>query len=250
VLHTRDRLPDDWCHQLISDLQSLEQDPLSPLFHGEIIKADYATFRQAVAKAIQFNQAGHPLSALPELMFAAYGSQIPDEKTGMVEPSMLSFANNQGGKVLLRDIRELIRKWDAAATLAALNGTAAPIPAKSFRWAPHEYRPAAYRPHDPGSQVKGDETLDHPAFNIFAFFGISCVPAVSRTGGCDTAGFFRDDPGWAFNWPVWDHPLAVAEVIALLCSGIPGRPGVFRMWKARRHVTKDKNVYFAPATLR
>jgi len=251
VVQTATPLPPDWCTQLVCDIKSLETHPESPLFHGEIIKADAKSFRLAILKAIRFAGFQHSLAGMPELMFAAYGSQTPDPKTGMIEPSMLSFANGQSGKSLLRDVRELIRKMDANHTNASLLGTALPVPAKAFRWMPQEYRPAAYRAHDPGAKVKGDEPIDYPSLNILAFFGLSYFPTISTTDGAETAAFHRDNSGWSFYWPIWNHPLHASEVMSLLTlprdpAFLP--PQVLRVWKSRR-IVAEKSVYFAPATL-
>jgi hypothetical protein len=250
-IHLNSQLPPDWCQQLVADIQSLEQHPESPLFHGEIIKTEYQIYRAAILKTLNFQSEVHPLASLPAFMFAAYAGQSADPKTGMIEPSMLSFANGQSGKSLLRDVRELIRIWDADALSAALNGTGVPLPGKSFRWSPREYRPAAHRAHDPGSKLKGDEPMDHPSFNLLAFFGVSCVPSLSNGEGCDTACFSRDESGWSFRWPVWSQPLSVSEVTALLTTPahlIVTIPDITRVWKSRRLVA-EKSVYFAPATL-
>lgn len=250
VVHTVHSLPEDWCAQIVADVKSLEQHPESPLFHGEIIKADAKDFRIAVFKAIRFAADTHPLCKLPELMFAAYGSQIPDPKTGMIEPSLLSFANGQSGKSLLRDVRELIRGMDSDIMFAELSGTALPVPGKAFRWMPQEYRPAAHRAHDPGSKLKGDEPLDHPSLNILAFFGLSCIPTISTGDGGETGAFYRDAYGWSFLWPVWKHPLSPSGVMSLLTmpqDQLMNIPDVIRVWKSRRLVA-EKSVYFAPAS--
>ncbi len=242
-------LPQDWCALLVEGVRTLEAHEQSPLFHGEIIKAESGEFRKAVIKSIRFAEDQHPLAALPELIFASYSGQMPDPETGMIEPTMLSFANGQSGKSLLRDVRQLIRSWDAAEILSILSGTVEPTIGKSFRWAPHEYRPAAHRAHDPGSKISGDETLDFPSLNILAFFGLSCVPTVSILGDCETAAFHRDNSGWFFRWPAWNHPLSISEVVSLICSQdnlLTKIPGVFRIWKSRRLVA-EKSVYFAPA---
>ena len=251
IIHLASVLPSDWCGQLISDIQSLEQHPKSPLFHGEIIKTQSEVFRNAIQNAIDFRLSDHPLAFLPELMFAAYGGQTADPKTGDIEPTMLSFANGQSGKSLLRDVRELIWTWDPALMNAALHGDGQGSPGKSFRWSPHEYRPAAHRAHDPGSKVKGDENLDHPALNLLAFFGMSNLPSADTSRGCVNAGFSRLPSDWAFLWPVWNHPLSPCEITALVTassSRISALPDVSRIWKSRRLVA-EKSVYFTPATL-
>jgi hypothetical protein len=244
-------LPENWCEQIVAIVKSLEEDNESPLFHGEVIKAEYRVYREAIRKGIRFSESGHPLAKLPEHLFAAYGGQVADPKTGMIDATMLSFSNGQGGKLLLRDVRELVRAWDAVETLAALQGTAKPSAAKSFRWMPQEYRPAALRAHNPGSGIRGDESLDYPPLNILAFFGLSCIPTASRIDGVDTAAFSRDEHGWSFRWPIWDGALAVSEMIALLClpeSYLASLPGVLRVWTSRRLVA-EKSVYFSPAVL-
>jgi hypothetical protein len=248
-LYLLEPLPANWCQVLVSDLQSLEADPLSPMFHGEIIKADFQVFRAAIRKALEFGKSNHPLAALPELLFAGYGGQMSDPKTRQIEPTLLSFANGQSGKSLLRDARELIRALDADAVHAALVGEGQPVAGKSFRWTPQEYRPAAHRAHDPGSKVKGDESLDIPYFNVLAFTGLASLPTCDVQDDSLTAAFHRDEPGWSFRWPIWNQPLSVDEVTALLACPVSSLlPDVIRTWKSRRLVA-EKSVYFAPATL-
>jgi hypothetical protein len=245
-------LPHDWCQQLVADIQSLEKAPESPLFHGEIIKAAYQVFRTAILKVVDFKKTDHPLAALPELMFAAYGEQIAAEKTRDIEPSMLSFANNQSGKLLLRDVRELIRAWNPDDMICALRGDGTPTPGKSFRWAPHEYRSAAYCAQDPTSKVAGNALMDFPAFNILAFFGLSCVSTTDTTADCSTASFLRTDNGWAFTWPIWETPIDATLITALLSVSDEQKRGmkdVSRIWRSLRIVTPNKSVYFASATL-
>jgi hypothetical protein len=248
-LHLTETLPPNWCQTLVADLQSLETDPLSPLFHGEIIKADFQVYRVAVRRAVEFGKSNHALAALPEFLFAAYGGQMADPKNGQIEPTLLSFANRQSGKSLLRDARELIRALDADGIHAALIGDGKPVLGKSFRWTPQEYRPAAYRAHVPGSKVKGDQALDIPAFNVLAFIGLASVPTCNVQDDTLTAALHRDQTGWSFRWPIWSTPLSVDEATALLAfPASRSLPDVVRTWKSRRLVA-EKSVYFAPATL-
>lgn len=250
LLRLETELPMDWSDQIVSDIQFMEKDPLSPLFHGKVIKAEYEVFRQAVSRAVEFSQIQRPFHMLPERMFAAYGGQVADAKTNMIEPSLLSFANNQSGKLLLRDVRELIRDWTGQQVMDAISGSGKRIAAKSFRWGPHEYRPAAYRAHDPGAKVAGGEILDIPALNILAFFGMSLLPTVTTIDGCSTVAFQRDETGWCFHWPIWADWLSVSEISALLSLSINivnTIPGVERCWHSRRLVA-EKSIYFATAT--
>lgn len=250
VVHLIRPLPSDWAATLVGEIKNLEMDATSPLFHGDIIKVDLRLFRQAIQNALDFSRSDSRLAELPGLMYAAYGGQFPDSKTGAMEPTQLSFANGQSGKSLLRDARELIRASDPQYLVDSLNGRADPSVGKSFRWTPQEFRAAAHRAHDPGASVKGDDTLDYPWFNLLAFFGMSCLPAAGNAHGCMTPGFVKDSSGWSFFWPIWDTPITITEATALCChppSFFRRLPGVHRVWQARRFVA-EKSVYFSVAT--
>ena len=126
-----------------------------------------------------------------------------------------------------------------------------PVAAKSLRWNPVEFRPAAYRRHDPGSKQKGDETKDHPALNVLAFFGMSFYPTVQAASGSETAGLHRLMREDYFIWPIWNSALRADEIAALVCANprqwVPAA-GAKTVWRSKR-ISSDKSLYFAPAEL-
>jgi hypothetical protein len=245
-----EQLPDAWSDELLDELKKLTQAPTNPLMHGDIIKAQYLVFRDAVSRAVAFLNSGHRLANLPSILYACYSSQIESEE-GLVEPSGFSFGNGQSGKKLLLDVRQLIDEMTPANFLGTLSGMASPVAAKSLRWNPAEFRPAAYRNHDPGSKQKGDEAKDHPALNILAFFGITFYPTVPSGDGGETLGLFRKNRDDWFIWPIWSAKLSVDEIASLVCAE-PGQwtpsRGVATVWRSKRF-SSDKSLYFAPAEL-
>ena len=243
-------LPDDWTVALVASLLDLVQRPEKPIAHGEIIKTDYESFRDATRRAVGFAETGHPLANIPQFLYSCYASPIPSE-SGDVEPSGFSFGNGQSGKKLLLDVTQLIERINAPELLATLQGKAHGVSAKTLRWNPVEYRPAAYRSHDPGSKNKGDDTLDFPALNVLAFFGMTFYPVVETASGMTTTGIFRLGRQSFFLWPTWPVSLRLMEISSLLVSDLStlgSETGAERIWRARRF-SSDKSLYFAPAEI-
>jgi hypothetical protein len=220
------------------------------MFHGDIIKSEYRVFREAVNRAIEFSDSNHLLAKLPVYLYSSYSSQIEGEG-GVVEPSGLSFGNGQSGKKLLLDVMQLIGGLESATLLKTLLGEASPVSAKSLRWNPIEYRPAAYRSHDPGSKQKGDETKDHPTLNVLAFFGLTFYPTVPTPSGGRTAGLHWKSRETFFLWPIWEISLCMDEISSLVCADPTNwslASGVAVTWRSKRF-SSDKSLYFAPAEL-
>jgi hypothetical protein len=250
-IQTNDVLPDDWTSSMISELKALSEPADSPLFHGTVIKTEIEIYQQAAAKARKFSESGHALARLPQLLYASYASQLADENDGRTEPTAFSFANGQGGKNLLRDAKELILAIKPEDLLASILGKGEAVAAKSMRWSPREFRPAAYRPHDPGTKLKGDDTLDFPAFNFLAFVGLSFFPSVPTSRGSQTLGFEGKYRPEYFRWPIWETPLGTDSLQTLVClplSYLQREIGVIRVWQSRRF-SADKSLYFAPPEL-
>ncbi len=242
-------LPENWSGSLTTNLQSLVNDPRKPLRHGAVIRTTASTFRKAILKAVEFGDGNHPLALLPSLLYAAYASQSGDQKTGEVSPSAFSFGNGQSGKNLLLDVEQLILGLTADEFAIACAGCAKRRSAKTLRWQPAEFRPAAYRAHDPGAKVKGDEILDIPALNVLAFIGITYFPCVEASASGRTMGFFFEDGTQFFRWPIWDAALDDLEaftILGVLVGERTGRPGLLRAWQSHRF-SSDKSLYFAPA---
>ena len=244
------QLPDDWPGDLLSALKELMQAPTNSLMHGDIIKAEYQVFRDAVNRAVAFSTSGHRLAKLPVILYSCYSSQLESDG-GVVEPSGFSFGNGQSGKKLLLDVGQLIDEMTPSNLIETLLGKASPVVAKSLRWNPVEFRPAAYRNHDPGSKQKGDETKDHPALNVLAFFGLTFYPTVPTASGGKTAGLLRKNGEDWFLWPIWSDGLSADEIASLVCAEpvqwIPSR-GTATVWRSKRF-SSDKSLYFAPAEL-
>ncbi|NLT70246.1 MAG: hypothetical protein GXX91_06075, partial [Verrucomicrobiaceae bacterium] len=233
---------------LIDAVQLLASHPDKPLAHGDIIKTTYSRFRQAVENAISFAESDQPLSHLPLMLYASYSSQL-EEEGGSIEPSGFSFANGQSGKKLLLDVIQLIELLSADILLRTLRGEIDPVAAKSLRWNPSEFRPAAYRSHDPGSKLKGDETKDHPVLNVLAFFGLTFFPTVPTKHGGKTSGLHDEHRERYFQWPIWSATLDTDEVSTLVSSSsmhMHAALGINHVWRSRRF-SSDKSVYFAPA---
>lgn len=250
-METSDALPNDWCRSILSELKEIAEPADSPLFHSAVIKSEIGDYREAVFKAQKFAASGHALGQIPQLLYASYASQLADENDGKTEPTAFSFANGQGGKNLLRDARELIMAIKPEDFQASILGKGEAVTAKSMRWNPREYRPAAYRSHDPGTKLKGDETLDLPSFNLLAFFGLSFFPSVASARGARTLGFEGEYRPEYFRWPVWKTPLGADALQTLVClplTYLQSEIGVIRVWQSRRF-SADKSLYFAPPEL-
>lgn len=250
LLHTRQALPADWSAELAASLKEIANDPAKPLFHGDIIKTTPEAFQIALKKSLRYaRDSNHPLRDVALMLYAAYSSQCID-KDGM-HISAFSFGNGQSRKKLLLDVFQLINSIQPEGISKSFAGTQPAISAKSFRWNPNEFRPAAYRPHDPGKGIKGDDTPDRPEVNVLAFFGLAFFPCVPRIAGGATCGIFRKADGAGFEWPVWTTPLS-PDVVASLVSSPPDRAtprcGVNRRWRSRRF-SSDQSLYFAPATM-
>jgi hypothetical protein len=250
-MQTTYAVTEDWACSILTELKNLSDPADSPLFHGAVIKTETENYREAVIKAQKFAESGHALARLPQLLYATYASQLADENDGRTEPTAFSFANGQGGKNLLRDIRELIQAVQPEDFQASLQGNGQAVSAKSMRWSPREFRPAAYRPHDPGTKLKGDDTLDFPSFNLLAFFGLTFFPSVPTSRGSRTLGFEGDYRPEYFRWPVWKIPLGADLLQTLVClplTYLKSEVGVVRIWQSRRF-SADKSLYFAPPEL-
>jgi hypothetical protein len=250
TLYFRKAIPDCWAEKLVVTLKELAEAKSSPIFHGDIIKAEYKVFREAVKRAIEFADSDHLLAQLPLYLYSSYSSQIGGEE-GVVEPSGLSFGNGQSGKKLLLDVMQLISGLESDTFMQTLLGKASPVSAKSLRWNPVEYRPAAYRSHDPGSKQKGDETKDHPSLNVLAFFGLTFYPTVATASGSRTVGLHWKSREAFFLWPIWETPLCIDEISSFV-SAYPVTwslaSGVAVAWRSKRF-SSDKSLYFAPAEL-
>ena len=113
----------------------------------------------------------------------------------------------------------------------------------SFRWDPHEDVRYALRATDP-TDSKTKETTQHGA-NRLAAIGLSALTVTPRsragTARLDVLGGTRErGGGFAFQWPIWRHPISLAAIRALLGHGGIKNPetrdalGVVELRRARR----------------
>lgn len=249
TIHTSSELPTDWSAKLANELQTLADHPAQPIRHHKIIRTTSSEFRHAARRSVCFGDSDHPLAALPGQLYAAYSSQLTDENSDQVIPTAFSFGNGQSGKNLLLDIHQLITALNPDEFITAVSGRAKPVPAKTLRWNPSEFRPAAFRGPNPGVKIKGDDILDVPAFNVLAFFGLTFFPCVATSHGDRTLGFISGRNGLRFAWPIWESPLDSLEILGLVgqkTDAMTSRPGVIRTWQSRRF-SSDKSLYFTPA---
>jgi hypothetical protein len=249
VISSEAPLAADWSAVLVADLQALNKHSLEPLRHGPIIKSESAIFRGATLAAVSFRDTGGPFAELPERLYSSYSSQMLAEKSSEVEPTAFSFGNGQSGKNLLLDVSQLLRALKPDELEHSLNGSAVPVAAKSLRWHPAEFRPAAHRGPDPGTKTKGDETRDFPALNVLACLGLTFCPCVPGADGGLTVGMVRENRQTFFRWPIWETPLdadSIRTLVALPVKALLHRPGIIRGWKSRRF-SSDKSLYFARA---
>lgn len=248
-------LAQDWSEILTTSLQELSEDPSNPLFHGEVIKADGSTYRDALRNSQHFaKNSDSPLRHLPSQLYAAYSSQLTEEKSNNILPTAFSFSNGQSQKLLLRDVSQLISGLAPEEIGSTIYGSAKPRDAKSLRWHPAEYRAAAYRSHDPGANITGDKQLDYPALNVLAFIGLTFFPCSPHGKNGATAGITRSGKKRVFRWPIWSAPLRPDTVSLLLnsddlLSGDSGKcqaQGIDRAWESTRF-SSDKSLYFSSA---
>ena len=243
-------LPDDWNEEAVTALQSLLKHDPDPVRHGKVVTTTVGSYRKATKRALKFQLDPHePLAALPALLYATYSSQMQKKNSDAIEPSWFSFGNGQGGKNLLKDVGDLINSLTPSDLIKSLKGEVAPEEAKTLRWNPAEFRPAAYRGPDPGAEVRGDKILDFPVFNVLAFLGLTFFPSVPTIKGGKTLGFVESNDRKYFQWPIWKVSLGCDELATLLQAApqvIESNRGVVRKWRSRRF-SSNKSVYFSPA---
>lgn len=112
----------------------------------------------------------------------------------------------------------------------------------SFRWDSHEDVRHALRATDP-TDSKTRETKQHGA-NRLAAIGLSVLTVAPRSQAgaarLNVLGGTRERGDFAFQWPIWRHPISLAAIRALLGHGGLVEPatrdalGVVELRRARR----------------
>ncbi|MHB1156046.1 MAG: type I-G CRISPR-associated protein, Cas3-extension family [Phycisphaerales bacterium] len=225
---------------------------------GTVIKRPSEDYRRFASTAAQHAT----LSNRHEADFAAaYASDAAcDEKTYEVLPTRFSFSNGQGGKILLRDYRDL------ADTLTKIHIDQALYqpwqsadPCKTFRWEPRDLRLYALRAENPGSC---DVFSTHGA-NVLAFWAMTMLPGFPLAPhALGNAAFARLPDGLRkadfFSWPIWDAPLTRDVVAALLLRSNwqqekidhhdVAQLAIHAVFRAKR-VNYQKSLYFSSSVV-
>jgi hypothetical protein len=152
-------------------------------------------------------------SAPPRVSRLAAGlfSENVQDNNGNTKPTAFHFtAGQQAFLAMVDDLRRGITAADVREALFGpwLNTSKLP----SLSWDSSVARLYALRASDPSKEKRGSI----PAANWLGVIALELFPVAARHGRLETA---RVAGGWkdsAFTWPVWDVPLTVATVAALL----------------------------------
>jgi hypothetical protein len=155
----------------------------------------------------RFATAGPRVACLAAGLF----SELVQDNNGNTKPTALHFTAGQ--QAFLAMVDELRRGITAADVREALFGpwlNTSKLP--SLSWDASVARIYALRAGDPAKEKRGSV----PAANWLGVIALELFPVSARNGRLETA---RVEGGWkdsSFTWPVWDVPLTISTVAALL----------------------------------
>jgi hypothetical protein len=254
-------------------------------YPSDIIRIDVTAFRH-FAQIGRHQDESTANCRLRLALASAFGSDAitSDDDPPMIEPTRLSLANGNGHKTLLAHFRGMAIPTDvspspksrktskidasvnAPPTLVGLIGEAIfdgvlrIEDAKSyytFRWDPAELRGGAHLAKSPNDTPMPSA----PGANLLAVLGMSFFPAVPRSSGLATTGFFEVESREVFCWPLWHGQLSLDGAFSLLTlAGSNIREignawntdrGIFAVYGVERYKPPGQNnVYFnAPFSL-
>lgn len=152
-------------------------------------------------------------SAPPRTVRLAAGlfSELVQDNNGNTKPTAFHFTAGQ--QAFLTMVDELRRGITAADVREAMFGpwlNSSKLP--SLSWDSSVARLYALRAGDPSKEKRGSI----PAANWLGVVALELFPVVARYGRLETA---RVEGGWkdsCFTWPVWEVPLAIPTIAALL----------------------------------
>ena len=152
-------------------------------------------------------------SAPPRVARLAAGlfSDLVQDNNGNTKPTALHFtAGQQEFLAMVDELRRGITADDVREALFGpwLNTSRLP----SLSWDASVARLYALRAGDPSKEKRGSI----PAANWLGVIALELFPVAARNGRLETA---RVEGGWkdsAFTWPVWDVPLTISTIAALL----------------------------------
>lgn len=237
-------------------------DPGTPLSHSAFVEVVFRSVKQILedgaaslgdiigVPVAEFRKFADPMTADPRqsrdrtrLLFAsAFASDaVIDARKGTVIPTVLSFSNGQGGKLLLKDFRTLVGHLTAERVRSALfqQWRYSDCDEPTFRWDPLDMRTGAHMATDPGST----QTSSVMAANALAFLGLSFLTTVPTDCSLQTTAFHRVDGDLHFVWPIWRDPIDVDIVKSLLqLHSAQEERGIIARFASRRIMFK-KNLY-------
>ena len=142
---------------------------------------------------------------------AGWFSELVQDNNGNTKPTAFHFTAGQ--QAFLEMVDELRRGITAADVREGLFGpwlNTSRLP--SLSWDASVARLYALRASDPSKEKRGSV----PAANWLGVIALELFPVAARHGRLETAcvkGGWKDS---AFTWPVWDAPLTISTIAALL----------------------------------
>jgi hypothetical protein len=214
-------------------------------------------------------------AAAPYLAGLACDGVLPIRAKSVIARTHLSFANNNSGKMLIKDFAALARLASRAGVEDALFGDGSIREAiTGLGWDPETQRSYALQFSDPGKAEASCQVVR----NALAFMGLEFFTVVPTGSDRATVGFHElqaalasetraEDDGEPeqssgrraaefLTWPIWEGTLGIDEVKSLivrseLAATVPDARacrsmGIAAVLRSRR-VSFDKRSYFAQA---
>jgi hypothetical protein len=185
---------------------------------------------------------------------AAFGCEAYAEKE-LIQDTELRTMSGAGHQHFLAFMREIAEGTTPEHLRAALFATwTYSDPRPSMRWDPQDDRRYALRASDPANGTQSPIQTVRGA-NRLAIEALPCFPTMPVGSEVRTRGFFRNDSGMIFSWPIWIVDLSFDGLQSLLghCQIIAEKPrqdilrplGVVEVFHSRR-LTVGRFRNFAP----
>lgn len=175
--------------------------------------AVFAAHARANMKAAAWNA-----RAELDAMAALASDAVVDKADGIEIAQRTLFDFTAGQQSFIDQFEKLARAVGTEHIRNALFGpwSYTPDPGVSLRWDPiDEGRQYALLAIDP--TASRNPIVSVPGANLLAAAGLVFFPVVPGKNGAEQPGLVRFDSGRAFRWPIWDAPVSLQTVQALLC---------------------------------